>query len=165
MGESLFTLTEEWVTVADMLTDPETDPQVIEDTLENIMGAIEAKSEGYVAVLDRLDMELDACKKQEAAWKARRQIRENSIKRLKTALCNAMETMEKTEIPAGAVKIKLVKNGGQVPIIYDEGKEIPDRFKKIIYETDGGLVRKALEEGEELEFARFGERGKHVTIK
>ena len=165
MSESLFDLTGEYMRAMEVLTDPDIEEEVVADTLEGIMGAIEVKSEGYVAIINRLDMELEACKKQEAEWKARKQIRENAIKRLKKALCETMTALDKTEIAAGAVTIKLANNGGQVPIIYDEEKEVPDRFKKIIYETDGGLVRKALEAGEILDFAHFGERGKHIKIK
>lgn len=165
MSDTLFDLTGEYLQALDVLTDPEIDEQVVSDTLEGLLGAIEVKSEGYIAVLNRLDMELTACKKHEQEWKARKQIRENAIKRLKKALTDTMVAIEKTEIAAGDVKIKLVNNGGLLPLIVDEDAEIPDRFKKIIYETDNSLIRKALDNGEDLPFARYGERGKGIRIK
>lgn len=165
MSDTLFDLTGEYLQALDVLTDPEIDEQVVSDTLEGLLGAIEVKSEGYIAVLNRLDMELTACKKHEQEWKVRKQIRENAIKRLKKALTDTMVAIDKTEIAAGDVKIKLVNNGGLLPLIVDEDAEIPDRFKKIIYETDNTLIRKALDSGEELPFARYGERGKGIRIK
>lgn len=165
MSDTLFDLTGEYLQALDVLTDPEIDEQVVSDTLEGLLGAIEVKSEGYIAVLNRLDMELTACKKHEQEWKARKQIRENAIKRLKKALTDTMVAIDKTEIAAGDVKIKLVNNGGLLPLIVDEDAEIPDRFKKIIYETDNSLIRKALDSGEDLPFARYGERGKGIRIK
>ena len=165
MSDILFDLTGEYLQALDVLTDPEIDEQVVSDTLEGLLGAIEVKSEGYIGVLNRLDMELTACKKHEQEWKARKQIRENAIKRLKKALTDTMVAIDKTEIAAGDVKIKLVNNGGLLPLIVDEDAEIPDRFKKIIYETDNTLIRKALDSGEELPFARYGERGKGIRIK
>lgn len=165
MENTLFDLTAEYLTIMELLTDPDQPEQVITDTLDAIMGEIEVKSEGYVAVLNRLDMELTACKKHEQEWKARKQIRENAIKRLKKALTDTMVAIDKTEIAAGDVKIKLVNNGGLLPLIVDEDAEIPDRFKKIIYETDNSLIRKALDDGENLPFARYGERGKGIRIK
>lgn len=165
MSDTLFDLTGEYLQALDVLTDPEIDEQVVSDTLEGLLGAIEVKSEGYIAVLNRLDMELTACKKHEQEWKARKQIRENAIKRLKKALTDTMVAIDKTEIAAGDVKIKLVNNGGLLPLIVDEDAEIPDRFKKIIYETDNTLIRKALDSGEDLPFARYGERGKGIRIK
>lgn len=165
MSDTLFDLTGEYLQALDVLTDPEIDEQVVSDTLEGLLGAIEVKSEGYIAVLNRLDMELTACKKHEQEWKARKQIRENAIKRLKKALTDTMVAIDKTEIAAGDVKIKLVNNGGLLPLIVDEDAEIPDRFKKIIYETDNSLIRKALDNGEDLPFARYGERGKGIRIK
>lgn len=165
MSDTLFDLTGEYLQALDVLTDPEIDEQVVSDTLEGLLGAIEVKSEGYIAVLNRLDMELTACRKHEQEWKARKQIRENAIKRLKKALTDTMVAIDKTEIAAGDVKIKLVNNGGLLPLIVDEDAEIPDRFKKIIYETDNSLIRKALDNGEDLPFARYGERGKGIRIK
>ena len=76
MENTLFDLTAEYLTIMELLTDPEQPEQVITDTLDAIMGEIEVKSEGYVAVLNRLDMELDACKKQYEAWAIRKRVRE-----------------------------------------------------------------------------------------
>lgn len=165
MSETLFDLTGEYRQVYEMLTDPEMDEQMINDTLEGIMGAIEVKSAGYVAIINQLKMEADACKEHEAIWKAKKQVRENSMERLKKRLADSMVAIDKKEIPAGDVTIKLQKNGGQLPLIIDDDATIPDRFKKIIYETDKALIRKALDEGEELDFARLGERGSHIVIK
>lgn len=164
MSETLFDLTAEYLQLAEMLTDPEQDEQVITDTLDAIMGEIEVKSEGYVAVLNRLDMELDACKKQYEAWAIRKRVRENAIKRLKKALTDTMIATNKEEIAAGDVKIKLVKNGGKLPLEYEE-EFVPDNYKRVVYETDTEKIRKALDDGEELGWARYGERGKHIMIK
>jgi hypothetical protein len=69
------------------------------------------------------------------------------------------------EINAGDVTYKLQNNGGVLPLIVDEGKQIPQRFTKVTIEKDNDLIRKALDDGEELDFARYGERGKQLRIK
>ena len=166
MSETLFELTGEFLEVMDMFTDPDIDPQVLADTLESIEGAIEVKAEGYVKVLKALEAEAKTCKEQEEEWKAKRQVRENHAKRMKEALKHAMIATGKEEIAAGeAVKIKLVNNGGQLPLIVDPEAKIPDRFQKITYSVDNGLIRQALDDGEALPFAHYGERGKSIKIK
>lgn len=176
--ESLFALTAQYNELYDMLTDESVDEEVVVDTLDGILGEIEVKSEGYVAVINRLDMELDACEKQKKMWEQRYNTRKNAIDRLKKALVNAMMQMDKTEIKAGDNTIKLVNNGGVAPLKYKVGdlilsskevkiEDIPKEYRKtVVTETvDGEKVRKALESGEKLDFAYIGERGKSIRIK
>lgn len=176
--DSLFALTAQYNELYDMLTDESVDEEVVVDTLDAILGEIEVKSEGYVAVINRLDMELDACEKQKKMWEQRYNTRKNAIDRLKKALVNAMMQMDKTEIKAGDNTIKLVNNGGVAPLKYKVGdlilsskevkiEDIPKEYRKtVVTETvDGEKVRKALESGEKLDFAYIGERGKSIRIK
>ena len=175
---SLFELTAQYNELYEMLTDESVDEEVVSDTLDGILGEIEVKSEGYVAVINRLDMELDACEKQKKMWEQRFNTRKNAIDRLKKSLVKAMIQMDKTEIKAGDNTIKLVNNGGVAPIKYKvgdlilSGKEvktddIPKEYRRtVVTETvDGDKVRKALEAGEKLDFAFIGERGKSIRIK
>ena len=161
---ALFDLVGEYKELYAMLTENE-DDEAVKDTLEGVAGEIEVKSEGYVAVLNRLDMELDACKKQKEMWEHNLKVRENAIKRLKTRLAEAMIQLGKDEIKAGANTIKLSNNGGQLPIMYTA--DIPKEYMKttIVEEKDTAKIRQALTEGKDLEFAKFGERGKHISIK
>lgn len=176
--DSLFALTAQYNELYDMLTDESVDEEVVVDTLDAILGEIEVKSEGYVAVINRLDMELDACEKQKKMWEQRYNTRKNAIDRLKKALVNAMMQMDKTEIKAGDNTIKLVNNGGVAPLKYKVGDlilsskevkidDIPKEYRRtVVTETvDGDKVRKALEAGEKLDFAFIGERGKSIRIK
>lgn len=176
--ESLFALTAQYNELYDMLTDESVDEEVVVDTLDGILGEIEVKSEGYVAVINRLDMELDACEKQKKMWEQRYNTRKNAIDRLKKALVNAMMQMDKTEIKAGDNTIKLVNNGGVAPLKYKVGdlilsskevkiEDIPKEYRKtVVTETvDGEKVRKALESGEKLDFAYIGERSRRIVIK
>ena len=51
METSLFDLVGQWQQVAELMMDPECDPQMILDTLEGISGEIEVKADGYGAVI------------------------------------------------------------------------------------------------------------------
>lgn len=164
MGESLFEITGKYRLLSTMFTE-EPENECIQDTLEAVIGEIEIKGENYIALINHLDMEMDACDKQIQEWTYRKKVRENAIKRLKQRLAEAMIMMGKDEIKAGVNTIKLQNNGGKAPLIFDEDKEIPESYMKVILEPDKEKIRKALEDGKELDFAHIGERGKHIKIK
>ena len=159
----LFELSAQYQQVYDMLTDPEIDEQVVNDTLEALMGEIEVHAAGLVPVLDRIDMEIDACKKHKDEWATAEKVRKNRKSRFTDMIKNTMSAIGKSELNAGDVTFKLQNAGGQLPLIVDG--DVPERFTKITIETDNGLIRKALENGETLDFARFGERSKVLKIK
>ena len=160
---TLFELTNEFSELYSMLTDPEADLQCVNDTLDAVKGEIEVKASGYVAVLQQMEMEQQKAEEIAKAFKAKADIRKNSIKRLKDAMKWAMLEMKTDKIDAGDFTIKLQKNGGKQPLQIIG--EVPDNFKRIIYEDDTELIRKHLEDGEKLDFAYLEERGSHVVIK
>ena len=63
--------------VYEMLTDPEVDEEVVTDTLEGLVGELEVHAAGIVPILDRLDMEIDACKKHKDEWAVAEKVRKN----------------------------------------------------------------------------------------
>lgn len=161
----LFNLIDEYRELYDMLTDAEEDEQVIIDTLEAVTGEIEVKAAGLVNVINKLDMEIEACKKHRDEWAQRQKVRENGRDRIKRAIINVMTATGLTEIKAGDVTIKMQNAGGQLPIIINEDITVPERFTKLTIETDKTAIRKALEAGEVLDFAKYGERSKVLKIK
>ena len=54
---TLFEITSDLQTLYDMLTDPDADVQAVRDTLDGMMGELEVKASGYIAVLEQMDME------------------------------------------------------------------------------------------------------------
>lgn len=139
------------------------DEQAFLDTLEALKGELEVKAGGYVHVIKTLEMEANECDNVIDAFKQKKTIRANNIKRMKEALIEAMDVAGVDSLPAGEYTLKISKNGGLQPLKIDG--EVPDNFKKIIYEDDKDLIRKALNDGEELEFAHLEPRGRHLNIK
>ena len=162
---NIFNLIDEYNTLYDMLTDPEADEQVVIDTLEGVTGEIEIKAAGLVDVINKLDMEIEACKKHKEEWAARQKVRENGRERVKKSILTVMSATGLQEIKAGDVTIKMQNAGGQLPIIINEDMTVPERFTKLTIETDKTAIRKALEAGEVLDFAKYGERSKVLKIK
>lgn len=165
---SLYELTEDLQALMDFGYTEE-DQEAFIDTLEGIMGGIEKKADSYCAVMNRMDATAKNIKAEEERLKARRAVIENNIQRMKDALKMTLETMEengmeKPEIKTDLHTIKLAGNGGKQPMKVEEDK-VPDSYKMVIYQTDTEKIRKELETGKELPFARLEPRGRHVSIK
>ena len=161
----LFNLVGQYREVYDMMTDPEVDDEVVKDTLEGLMGEIEVHAEGFATMIHRLDMEIDVCKKNKDEWAVAEKVRKNRKARFLDMIKYAMISLGISEIKAGDETFKMQNAGGQLPVVVDENATVPERFTKMTIETDKELIRKALNDGEKLDFARFGERSKVLRIK
>ena len=161
----IFNLVGEYKEVYDMLTDPEMDEETVNGTLEAIMGEIEVKAAGLIPIFDRLDMEIDACKKHKEEWAQAEKVRKNRRDRLWNMVKDAIVALGKDDLEAGDVTLHIQNAGGQLPLIVDDNATVPERFTKLTIENDNTLIRKALDNGEKLDFARFGERSKVMKMK
>ena len=161
----LFSLVGQYKDVYEMLTDPDIDDEVVYDTLEGLMGEMETHAEGLATLIHRVDMELDVCKKNKDEWALAEKVRKNRKARLTDMIKAAMSELGVTEIKAGDETFKLSKAGGKLPLIVDADAVVPEKYTKITIENDNELIRKALDSGEFLEFARYGERSTVLKIK
>lgn len=177
---ALFELAGKYKTLYEMLVEAdEEETEVINDTLESVVGEIEVKGDGYVAVCNKLDMEIDACKKQVAYWQSELKLRENALKRLKDRLVMFLSMIGKKEISTGTHTIKLVGNGGKAPLRFTTDtatdiplekmsiEDVPKEYRKVVVtETiDTDKIRAMLDSGEQLDWVKYGERGSHLKIK
>lgn len=161
---NLFNIVGEFQQLYDMATsEEEQSEQVFNDTLDSLKGELTEKAAGYVAVMNRLDMEMKKAEEIEKRYKAIKESRKNAIQRMKDACMWACDNLGVTEIDAGDMTIKVKNNGGQLPIII-EG-EVPQNLCKVTIEPDKALIREYLKDHPECEFAHIGERGKHIEVK
>ena len=159
----LFNLVGQIKEVYEMMTDPDIDEQVVNDTLEGLMGELSVHAAGIVQLRDRLDMEMEACKKQKDEWAVAEKIRKNRKARLDELVKVTMAQLGVDEIEAGDVLLTLKNAGGKLPLIIDG--TVPEKYTKITIENDNELIRKALDAGEELDFAHYGPRSKSIKTK
>lgn len=162
---SLYELTTEYQQLLDLgaSDDPE-DIQAFLDTLEGLDFEVGLKADNYAAVIKRLSGQYEVVKAEARRLSELQRAIDANIDRMKQALKDSMIAMGKDEIRTDLHQFKICKNGGKQPIEIDQ-EEVPDNFKKVILETDSEQIRKALEAGEELPFARFKERGTYLRIK
>lgn len=159
---TLYDLQGQFLQLYEMATE-EDDEQAFLDTLESLQGELEIKAGGCTKIIKQLEMEMNECDRAEKAFKKKKELRANHIKRIKENLLTAMDIAGLDELPAGDYTLKIANNGGVQPLKIDG--DVPDGFMKVIYEPDNAKIRDALKEGQELGFAHLEERGRHLNIK
>ena len=158
---ALFDIVGQFQELYEMMVDG-ADPEVIEGTLDSLTAELEVKSAGYVAVMNQLKMEHQKAKELEAKFKDIKESRENAIKKMKERLLLAMDSLDKTEMPAGDFTIKVKGNGGQQPLKITG--DVPDNMTKIEIKPDNDKIREYLKD-HTCGWAHLEERGKHIEIK
>lgn len=160
---TLMDLTGEYKLLLNMMASSETeDIQVFEDTLDSVLAEIGDKADAYAVVIAEAKSAAEKFKAESERLGAIAKRYENSIDYMKFRLKQAMEEMGMKELKGDYHKFRIQKNGGKKPMQITG--EVPDNYKKIVYEDDKEKIRKALEDGEELSFAHLEERGTHLRI-
>ena len=158
---SLYQLKENWKQVADMLYEEESDEQCILDTLESIEEEIKDKADGYAMIIKELLGKAAICKEEKARLESRQKLFEQRAKFLKENLYQTMKQLGKTNLKTDLFSFGIQANGGKQAMTVDG--EVPKEFCKLVEDTD--KIRKALEDGQKLEFAHLEPRGESVRIR
>ena len=137
--------------------------QAFDDTLESLKLELDDKAAGYAAVMIRLEMEAKRADELSKKYKAIKASRDESLRKMKDVCIWACDSLGTKELDAGDVKIKVINNGGQLPLIIDDPDKVPQNLSKITIEPDKTLIREYLKD-HECDFAHIGERGKHVEV-
>ena len=162
---TLYELTEEMMMLSEMMEDPDTEEQVLLDTMEGVSGEYDDKIDNYCRLIKNLDAESKALKEESKRLSARQKTIDNNIARMKAFMLESMRQIGKTEA-GGLLKAKITKNGGVLPLKVNAlPEDLPEEFRRTVYETDNDAIRKALDEGMVLDFAEYGERGESLRIK
>ena len=161
---SLFEITNEFERFYQMVIDEEISDDAFEDTLACIMDELENKASGYAHVIKQVEMEADRAEVMEKEFRAKKEIRRSRIKKMKEAICQAMQIAKVKELSAGDFTFKLKKNGGLEPLVIDKPEKVPDNMKVIKYEIDNARIREYLKD-HEVDWAHTEDRGTHIEIK
>src|SRR5690606_40814621 len=119
----------------------------------------------------------------------RAKVNENAVRRLKDRLLAYMDRRGTPKLSGNLYSFTARDNGGKPPLIVDDvdPMTLPPQYRKAVMvllcptdetlealkdqcaklevEPDGDAIRAALEAGQELDFARFGQRGRHITVR
>ena len=128
---------------------------------------LETKADNYCALITAMQGRAEIRMAESKRLRERATADENNASFLTTRLKKALEVHGIKKIETDRYRITVAKHGGKLPLLVDGEKEIPKRFKtvKYVWNVDNDAIRKALESGETLDFACFGERGTRLSIK
>ena len=140
--------------------DPEADPEIVQETMDDLDDELEVKADNYVTVIKALETDSDGDKKEIQRLQARVSTRERNIKKMKDALMEAMKLSGRMKMPTEHYKLSIAGNGGKAPLIITG--RVPESYCDLVPSNE--KIREALEHGD-LEFARLGERGEHLNIR
>ena len=166
--DTLYQLTNDYISLLDLAgsDDPE-DQEAFETTLEGLLACIDQKADSYAVVLAEMSGRVDVITAEIDRLTAIKRAIENKQKRMKERLLETMKVTGRDAIKTDLHTFKIAKNGGKLPLVINEGADIPDKWCKVIVEPDKDKIRTALETGntEALAFAHLGERGEHLSIR
>lgn len=166
--ETLYKLTEDYEALLEYAdsVDPE-DEEVFLQTLDSVTATIDVKMDDYAVVMDHMASRAALIDKEIKRLTAIKHAIDNNHKRMQERLYESMIATDRRKVQTDLHTFSIVKNGGKLPLVIHEGADIPDKWCKVIVEPDKDKIRTALETGntEVLEFAHFGERGEHLTIR
>lgn len=123
------------------------------------------KIDNYCAFVRELILRAEA-RKAEADRLSQRALQcERLADNLKERLHMALKTMGIKKVETELYTVSRVNNGGKLPL--DIADDVPDAYTTLetVVKVDKERIRKELEEGATLAFAKLGERGERLSIK
>lgn len=104
----------------------------------------------------------------EAAYAAKAAARAKRIAWLKRRMLDHLLMTRRTKAETATGRTNSVQQtGGAKPVVFDtvEAADVPERFRAVAVTIDKAAVKAALDAGEEVPFARYGELGCHLRIR
>lgn len=131
-------------------------------------GELHSKLDNYGIYIRELEARAEIRKAEAKRLDELATIDENKVKALKAFLLYVFTTRDIKKLETKRFSFSRTKNGGKAPLILNELtpiSKIPTEFQTVVIQISKETVRKALESGQELSFAKLGERGENIRIK
>lgn len=126
---TLYEMTEDYKYLLSLAEDPDTDPEVLADTLEAMDGEIEYKADGYAKVIRQLEYDSAALDSEMKRIRNRKTSLDRNIIRMKQALKDSMEAIGKTKFKTELFSFGIQKN--KASVVIDDWKLLPPDFLKV----------------------------------
>ncbi len=126
------------------------------------------KLEAYCRVIRNLESNAAVAKAEAEQYAAFAKSQEGRVASLKSMMKLHLEaTGRKKVFTSTGRSITVCANGGKLPLIVDPGtdpKELPEQFQKVTIAANNDAIRAAIEGGQDVPFAKLGERESHLKI-
>ena len=147
---TMYELTDNFMAVLEMASDPEIPPEAIADTLEGIEGEIELKAQSYAIIIKELEGEAVKLKTEETRL-------------LKDNLFNAMKITGKEKFKTDLFSFGIQKSPAK--LVIDDLSLIPEKYYvEQAPKLDEQRLKLDLKSGIECKYAHL-EQGEHVRIR
>lgn len=163
---NIYELTQDFLTIQEMMEDPELDPQTLADTMEAVEGELEIKAESYAKIMKNLDGDVEALENEIRRLTSRKKAIEENIKRMKAALQGMMEVTGKTKFKTDLFSFGIQKNAPSVVIDAEDVYDIPEDYLKYkAPEINKTAIKEAIQMGENLEGIAHLEQSMSLRIR
>lgn len=125
---TLYDLSGEYLTLLDMLEDPEADPELIRDTMDAVGGEFEAKAENYAKVLRQMKADADGITSEIQRLMSRLKANESGQDRLKDILYQNMKITGKRKFKTELFSFNIQRNPPHIVYDYTELNEVPEKY-------------------------------------
>lgn len=138
----------------------------VADTIEALNCTIEQNCDDIANVIASLTGEQEYLREEMSRLSLRFTKLTDKKVRLQEGLKFYLKSKGMKKVHTNNYDFSVCKNGGKQPIeITVDSHDIPKEYCYFQPKPNTDIIRKALESGQDLEFAHFGERGEHIRIR
>jgi len=139
--------------------------QIVDAWFDELDHSLTAKIDNYAALISTMRARADIRRAEAERLARRAQVDDASADWLAARLLAALDARGMKKIETDRYAVSIVGNGGKAPLLLDP--EVPAEWTKTVTRTepDRERIRLAIEAGQDVPFARLGERGKRLAIR
>lgn len=152
---NLYQLTSDWIAVSDMLSNPETDPQAVADTLESIGYDIADKADGYAKVIANFNSDIEGLEAEIKRMQKLKAHLETTVKNMKLRLMDSMRITVGAKFRTNLFAFPIVNNPPSVEV--NDSDAIPAEYTRTttVTEPDKAKIKEAIAAGKSVAGARL----------
>lgn len=163
---TLYELTNDYINLLALAEDPDTDPEVLADTLEGLDGQLEDKADNYAKVIRQIESDVNGLKAEIERLQARKTAAQNNIDRMKANLEQMMIATDKTKFKTELFSFGIQKNPAKVVMDEQYIENVPEEYLKYKDpEIDRKKIAEDLKAGKNLNGIAHLEQSESLRIR
>ena len=163
---TLYELTNDYINLLALAEDPDTDPEVLADTLEGLDGQLEDKADNYAKVIRQIESDVNGLKAEIERLQARKTAAQNNIDRMKANLEQMMIATDKTKFMTELFSFGIQKNPAKVVMDEQYIENVPEEYLKYKDpEIDRKKIAEDLKAGKDLNGIAHLEQSESLRIR